>query len=187
MNIPTPATDVRVKQTQCLLQAIQAWPDWEQIALCAQKEYDISPEQFQARLPEYQRFLALCAFYPGIGMTSELIDQLWHSHILHTILYEAFCASIIGHKVHHFPCSSYTLYGIDPPTAEDDCTTCELPTIPKTCYNKRSPEEAWEETRRSILEGSQRFAQAYTEVFGEPPNRLIWGRTSRARAEAVAV
>ena len=71
----------RVAQAKQTLQVIQAWPHWNEIALCAQKEYTLSPEQFRLRLPEYQRFMALCAVYPGIGTISECIDLLWHSHV----------------------------------------------------------------------------------------------------------
>src|SRR5690348_16906048 len=89
--------DERVEKARRILSAIQAWPHWHEIMLGAQKEYGLTPEQFAERLPEYQRFLALCSAYPGIGMTSEAIDQLWHSHILNTHRYEEFCRDVIGH------------------------------------------------------------------------------------------
>jgi hypothetical protein len=84
MTTTSLVTDERVTKALQMIQPIQSWPHWNEIALCAQKEYGLAPEQFQERLPEYQRFLALCSAYPGIGMTSEAVDQLWHSHILHT-------------------------------------------------------------------------------------------------------
>jgi hypothetical protein len=167
--------DERVEKAQRMLRAIQAWPHWNEIALCTRKEYGISLAQFQARLPEYQRFLALCAVYPGLGMTSEEIDQLWHSHILHTSLYDQFCETIIGHRIHHFPSSSYLLYGVDPNNADDGCTTCKLPSIPSTCYNTQLSSRLQQEARQSILGGGQRFREAYMAVFGEPP--AIWSHT----------
>ena len=39
--------DERVAQAKQTLQVIQAWPHWNEIALCAQKEYTLSPEQFR--------------------------------------------------------------------------------------------------------------------------------------------
>src|SRR5262249_3149544 len=111
-------------RAQKTLQAIQAWPNWDEVALCAQQEYGLTPEEFQDRLTEYQRFMALCSAYSGIGMTSDEVDQLWHSHILHTALYAAFCSTIIGHRVDHLPCSSYALYGVN--NSDTDCTTCKL-------------------------------------------------------------
>ncbi len=178
--------DERVAQAKQTLQVIQAWPHWNEIALCAQKEYTLSPEQFRLRLPEYQRFMALCAVYPGIGMISEQIDLLWHSHILHTALYDGFCELVIGRKIHHLPCSSYALYGVAPANATDDCTTCQLPAIPSTCYGKRS-DEMMPDLRQSILEGGQRFFAAYRLVFGEP-DPTLWARTARRPiAEGMAI
>mgnify|MGYP004706660229 CR=1 FL=1 len=91
MSIST-VGDERIEQARHLLEVVRGWLHWDEIGLCAQKEYGLSPAQFQTLLPEYQRFMALCAFFGGIGMTSEAVDQVWHSHILHTSLYEAFCA-----------------------------------------------------------------------------------------------
>jgi len=174
-----------LRKAHSLVHTIEVWPHWEEIALCAQKEYGLTPAQFQERLLEYQRFLALCAIFPGIGMISAEIDQLWHAHILHTALYEAFCATVIGQKIHHLPCSSYRLYGVDPAQANDDCTTCKLPSIPTTCYGKRFPGESQEEMRQSILEGGQHFQDAYQAVFGELP--AIWNRSRRPQiAEGMA-
>jgi hypothetical protein len=170
--------DERVEKAQRMLRAIQAWLHWDEIALCTQKEYGISPEQFQTRLPEYQRFLALCAVYPGLGMTSEAIDQLWHSHILHTLLYDEFCEMVIGHRIHHFPSSSYVFYGANANNADDDCTTCKLPSIPSTCYNTQFSSGLQEETCQSILGGGRRFREAYAAVFGELP--AIWSHAGHS-------
>lgn len=169
-----------VKQAQETLQRIQNWPHWEEIAAGAQKEYGLTPEQFQERLPEYQRFLALCAISPGLGMTSEAIDQLWHSHILNTARYDEFCADIIGRKLHHLPCSSYVLYGVEPGAAESDCsdcTTCKLPTVPSTCYGQQQPGE---DARQSILHAGEHFRGAYQAVFGDLPS--IWEHPRRTHS-----
>lgn len=176
------AVDACVAKAQKTQQIIQAWPHWDDIALCAQKEYGLSPEQFQVRLPEYQRFMALCSAYSGIGMTSSEVDQLWHVHILHTALYAEFCSTIIGHRVDHLPCSSYVLYGVD--LANDtDCSTCKLPSIPTTCYGQLIG-ASLEETRESILGAGKRFRDAYIASFGELP--AIWDRSARV-ADGVAV
>lgn len=177
------AVDKKVEQAQEVLQSIQAWPHWPEIALGAQKEYGLTPEQFQARLPEYQRFLALCAVYPGIGMTSDAVDQLWHSHILNTHRYDEFCTEVIGRKIHHLPCSSYGLYGVEPRAADSDCgdcSTCKLPTIPTTCYGKLQPDE---DMRESILHAGRNFRDAYHAVFGELP--AIWYRSRQSQVDDV--
>jgi hypothetical protein len=186
MTTTTLFIDERVERAQHMFQTIQVWPHWDEIGLCAQKEYGLSSTQFQMLLPEYQRFMALCAVYPGIGMTSEAVDRIWLCHILHTSLYGTFCEPIIGHQIHHLPCSSYALYGVDFSAADDDCTTCKLPSIPTTCYGKLLPDEAQAETRDSISGGGQRFRDAYMAVFGELP--AIWARVPRSQlVEGIAI
>lgn len=172
----------KVEQAQEALQRIEAWPHWHEIGLGAQKEYGLTPEQFAERLPEYQRFLALCSVHPGIGMTSEAVDQLWHSHILNTHRYEDFCTEVIGRKVHHLPCSSYSLYGVEPRAADSDCgdcSTCKLPSVPTTCYGKLNDEDV----RQSIMSSGQRFRDAYQSAFGELP--AIWQRSRQAQTDDV--
>lgn len=178
----TVAVDQKVEQVQEVLERIQSWPHWPEIALGAQKEYGLSPEQFEERLPEFQRFLALCSAYSGIGMTSEAIDQLWHASILNTRRYDELCDDVIGRKIHHLPCSSYSLYGVDQRAANSDCTTCQLPSIPTTCYGNRYPNE---DVRQSIMHSGQQFRDAYHEVFGELP--AIWYRSRQAQPDGVAV
>lgn len=63
-----------------------------------------------------------------------------------------------------------------------DCTTCKLPTIPTTCYDKVQPGE---DMRQSIMHSGQHFRDAYQAVFGELP--AIWDRSRQAQSDGVAV
>lgn len=87
-----------------ILGSIMCWEHWDTIQRIAEKEYHVPSGEFAKLLPEYQRFLALIALgHENLGMFSEAVDKLWHSHILHTRLYEAFCQRYIGRLVHHVP------------------------------------------------------------------------------------
>lgn len=170
--------------------AMQAWPHWNEIARGAEKEYGMSREEFERVLPEYQRFMALSAAFPGLGMLGERVDVLWHSHLLNTIRYGEFNERYIGRFVNHLPCSSYELYGVGGIQAE----ICKEP--PATCMDpfpappdpspvpKRNPDIIREQMREEILNGPSRFVAAYTQAFGYPPSPEFWPRT--ALIEAIA-
>ena len=52
---------------------------------------------------EIKRFLSMCALSPGsYGMRGPL-DDLWHTFIIHTELYDNFCNKIVGNFIHHYP------------------------------------------------------------------------------------
>lgn len=55
-------------------------------------------------LQEYRQFLALMLWHPDAFLVpSEDIDEVWHTHVLHTARYEADCAMIFGRFQHHAP------------------------------------------------------------------------------------
>ncbi len=52
---------------------------------------------------EYRRFLTLILLYGQVPMTSPLVDEVWHTHILFTREYAEFSQSIFGFFLHHQP------------------------------------------------------------------------------------
>ena len=49
-------------------------------------------------------FLMACADNPGTPLSpSRLVDVGWHTFILHTREYAAFCERVAGHFIHHVP------------------------------------------------------------------------------------
>lgn len=171
------------------LAAIQRWEHWHEIQLCAQKEYAMSSETFYQLLPEYQRFIALAAGYEGIGMLSAEVDKLWHAHILNTKRYYDFCQQYLKRIIHHLPCSSYELYGLN---ANDQSTSCEIPpptscSIPPTC-NIMDNSETDSEMRTTILTAGDNFYQAYEICYGITPSLEVWERvTLLSSAEGIAI
>ncbi len=55
----------------------------------------------------YKRFLCMMLLHPhdGIAPITEDIDQMWHTHILHTNQYHEDCNRIFGAYIHHLPCN----------------------------------------------------------------------------------
>lgn len=175
--------------------AMQTWPHWHEIALGAQKEYGMSEQEFALLLPEYQRFMALSAAFPGLGMLGPRVDVLWHSHILNTIRYREFNEQYIGRTINHLPCSSYELYGLSLRDASGICNeppaTCEdpWPAPPDPSPIPPDPEPELNpiqhaQMRQAILDASPRFVTAYTQTFGCPPPLEFWPRA--ALVEAIA-
>lgn len=50
-----------------------------------------------------KQFLAVCNSTPGMKVTSEPIDQMWHTFLLFTRDYASFCTTYLGRFLHHEP------------------------------------------------------------------------------------
>lgn len=48
-------------------------------------------------------FLIGTGLFGSISVPSEDVDQIWHAHILHTVLYAEFCENVAGKFIHHNP------------------------------------------------------------------------------------
>lgn len=55
----------------------------------------------------YKQFMSFKVLRPEIrcGMFSDIIDGVWHQHILFTQDYAKFCNAIFGKFIHHVPCN----------------------------------------------------------------------------------
>jgi hypothetical protein len=53
---------------------------------------------------EYRKFLALQLMYPDADIVPcEIVDEMWHRHILDTAAYREDCEAIFGQFLDHFP------------------------------------------------------------------------------------
>jgi hypothetical protein len=60
-----------------------------------------------AAVIEFKRYIALAALgYRGLAVPSQEVDDLWHSFLLFTREYAAFCRKTVGRFVHHSPSRS---------------------------------------------------------------------------------
>ena len=50
-----------------------------------------------------KQFLVVCSMTPGSKLVSEPIDQMWHTFLLFTKDYKAFCEEYLGRFIHHTP------------------------------------------------------------------------------------
>ncbi|MFY7813696.1 MAG: glycine-rich domain-containing protein [Chryseobacterium taeanense] len=55
-------------------------------------------------IDEYKKFVYLCCKLPNGASPSEIIDKVWHMHLIYTQNYwEEFCPNILHQKLHHHP------------------------------------------------------------------------------------
>jgi hypothetical protein len=155
------------QETAKHLVAIERWPHWQEIGLVAAKEYGMSQEQYDLLLPEYQRFLLLAMQYYGMGMFSQQIDWIWHSHILSTRKYQEFVETFNeGQFIHHLPQIG--------PKAQNTCTVCKSCKGCSTPHCNKDGDHDEEKTILGVEAGTvEHFRAAYLHTFGvEPP--AIW-------------
>jgi len=64
----------------------------------------LSNDQIELMEAEYRKFLALQLMHPGDDIVPcEIVDEMWHRHILDTAAYREDCAAIFGQFLDHFP------------------------------------------------------------------------------------
>jgi len=108
---------------------------------------------------ELKRYLALCALHPDApyGMRGP-IDEIWHTFIVFTESYAAFCDQVAGRFLHHAPNVPEDV----PP--EDASNAGAAPSRSAGGQGSR------------IREGYVRFLEDYQAVFGVAPPLHLWPR-----------
>lgn len=66
-------------------------------------DYGVSIEESRRRFNALKEFLIVCAAKPGYKVTSDPIDQMWHTFLLFTKDYKAFCEDNLGMFINHEP------------------------------------------------------------------------------------
>ncbi|NJM79347.1 MAG: hypothetical protein HC854_06530 [Flavobacterium sp.] len=56
----------------------------------------------QKAIEEYKKFMYLAAMSNQMVSPSEIVDIVWHQHLIFTESYKAFC-SVLGKKIEHIP------------------------------------------------------------------------------------
>ena len=78
--------------------------DISHVASRTQKRMGWSNSYTTLILKEYLRYLTIAQTHPDIHLVpSELVDEIWHDHILHTKRYMADCQTLFGRYMHHLP------------------------------------------------------------------------------------
>jgi len=54
---------------------------------------------------QYRKYMFLIGsgLFHNMSVPSDAVDQIWHAHILHTVLYADFCQNVAGRFIHHNP------------------------------------------------------------------------------------
>lgn len=60
---------------------------------------DVAAQRFEG----FKQFMVVCAMKPGPKVTSDAIDSVWHSFLLFTSDYRAFCTDYLGRFINHEP------------------------------------------------------------------------------------
>jgi hypothetical protein len=64
----------------------------------------LTADEIELAIEEYKRFLTLKSQNPIVRLApTELMDEVWHFHILDTARYAADCHAIFGQFLHHSP------------------------------------------------------------------------------------
>lgn len=67
-------------------------------------EKKLSPDKVDEAIVEFRKYLALIALgHKKLGMISPEVDEVWHTFILFTRDYAAFCEEVFGSFLHHQP------------------------------------------------------------------------------------
>ena len=67
------------------------------------KDYGASKEMAEKCFRELTRSLLVCAIKPGPKITSQSIDEMWHTFLLFTKSYKEFCEEYLGRFINHEP------------------------------------------------------------------------------------
>ncbi|WP_223598204.1 hypothetical protein [Chryseobacterium sp. GVT01B] len=68
------------------------------------KEESWSLDFAKKAIEEYKKFVYLCCILPNGASPSEIVDKVWHMHLIYTQNYwEEFCPNILKRTLHHHP------------------------------------------------------------------------------------
>lgn len=68
-----------------------------------EKDFQASPDQSERAFNSLKQFMIVCRMKEGLKVTSEPVDQFWHTFLLFTKDYRDFCDNYLGMFVNHRP------------------------------------------------------------------------------------
>ncbi|MGI9392214.1 MAG: glycine-rich domain-containing protein, partial [Parvibaculales bacterium] len=110
---------------------------------------------------EYRRFLKLCRDYPDTGIVpSNVVDKMWHMHILDTRKYLQDCEQYFGYFLHHFP--YFGMRG-EEDSQNLDKAWLETKTLYANHFHEKPDANFWQESVRCPSCGRRSTANATNE------------------------
>ena len=93
----------------------------------------------QKAIEEYKKFVYLCCISPNGASPSEVVDKVWHMHLIYTQNYwEDFCPNILKQNLHHHPSNG----GFDEKIKHENWFAETLENYKKVFF-KEPPEDIW--------------------------------------------
>lgn len=102
------------------------------------RDFDVPLDVALEHEKELKRYLTLCALRPDVsyGMKGA-VDDLWHTFVLFTRDYAAFCDEVAGHFIHHVPVTPGAVIG--PTTGGYGRMLADYETV----FGEEPPQEHW--------------------------------------------
>ncbi|WP_312510519.1 glycine-rich domain-containing protein [Chryseobacterium culicis] len=95
-------------------------------------------------IEEYKKFVYLCCILPNGASPSEIVDKVWHMHLIYTQNYwEEFCPNILKRPLHHHPSKG----GAEERKKHQNWFADTLAGYQKV-FQQEAPEEIWKELRK---------------------------------------
>ncbi|WP_449400026.1 glycine-rich domain-containing protein [Chryseobacterium wanjuense] len=92
-------------------------------------------------IEEYKKFVYLCCILPNGASPSEIVDKVWHMHLIYTQNYwEEFCPNILQRKLHHHPSKG----GFAEKEKHQNWFSDTLKSY-REIFQQEAPEEIWKE------------------------------------------
>jgi hypothetical protein len=89
-SIPRPVPEILAFQHEALLRRFRL-------------DSGASPVTAERTFNALKEFMIVCAVKPGLKVTSDPIDQMWHCFLLFSKDYRNFCADYLGRPIDHAP------------------------------------------------------------------------------------
>lgn len=95
-------------------------------------------------IEEYKKFVYLCCILPNGASPSEIVDKVWHMHLIYTQNYwEEFCPHILKRALHHHPSKGgYAEKEKHQNWFEDTLVSY------RQVFQQEAPEEIWKEIKK---------------------------------------
>lgn len=110
-------------------------------------------------IEEYKKFVYLCCILPKGASPSEIVDKVWHMHLMYTQNYwEEFCPNILQQKLHHHPSKG----GTNEKEKHKNWFQDTLKNYEET-FNQKPPEDIWFNKKEKNLQ--RKFRRKGAEIL----------------------
>ncbi|WBV59310.1 hypothetical protein PFY12_09585 [Chryseobacterium camelliae] len=96
-------------------------------------------------IEEYKKFVYLCCILPNGASPSEIVDKVWHMHLIYTQSYwEEFCPTILQRNLHHYPSKG----GLSEKEKHENWFRHTLKKY-EEIFHEKAPQEIWIDKKES--------------------------------------